>query len=141
MAYCVQDDIEKVIPEQELAELTTEAGSVPDPDVITEAITKSDALIDAYCGKQYSVPFSPVPAMVELLSVDITAYRLYLRRGVIPDPTRQRYEDAMAFLRDVSSGKATLGSTDSPPDATAGTNDVQLETYERVFTRNSMYDL
>lgn len=141
MAYCAQADIEKLIPELELAELTTESGSTPDSDVVTEAIAKADAIIDAYCGKQYSVPFDSVPEMVESLSIDIAVYRLYLRRRVVPDPARQRYEDAMAFLKDVSRGAVVIGTTDSPPDTASGSNEVQLDYQDRVFTRTGMNDL
>ena len=50
MAYCTQSDIEKLIPVQELAELTTESGDTPDADVVVEAIAKADAEIDSYLG-------------------------------------------------------------------------------------------
>ena len=53
-----QSDIEKLIPTQELAELTTESGSTPDAAVITEAIAKADAEIDSYLGVIYTVPLS-----------------------------------------------------------------------------------
>jgi len=141
MAYCVEADIDKLIPEQELAELTAESGSTPDSGVVSEAIAKADAIIDSYCGKQYVVPFDPVPEIIESLSVDIAVYRLYLRRRVVPDPARQRYEDAIIFLKDVSKGNAIIGTTDSPPDTAAGSNDVQLECEDRIFTRLTMYDL
>ena len=57
MAYCNQVDIEKLIPTQELAELTTESGSVVAATVVTECIAKADAEIDSYLGVKYTVPF------------------------------------------------------------------------------------
>ena len=57
MAYCTQSDIEKLIPTQELAELTTESGSTPDAAVVTEAIAKADAEIDSYLGVDYDGAF------------------------------------------------------------------------------------
>jgi phage gp36-like protein len=62
MAFCTQNDIEKLIPEQELAELTTESGSTPDAEVGAEAIAKADAEIDSYLGVRYVVPFSSASA-------------------------------------------------------------------------------
>lgn len=139
MAYCSIDDILRVIPEGELAELTTEVGTSPDTDVVNEAVAKADALIDAYCGRQYAVPFDPVPELVESLSVDIAVYRLYLRRRVVPDPARQRYEDALSFLKDVSTGKAVISA--DAATAASGSDVVQMEANDRVFTREAMSDL
>ena len=61
MPYCAQNDIEKLIPVQELAELTTESGSTPDAEVITEAIAKADAEIDSYLGVIYHGAFERAP--------------------------------------------------------------------------------
>src|SRR5574343_1651878 len=134
MAYCTQADIEKLVPEQELAELTTESGDIADADVVAEAIAKADALIDSYCGQQYSVPFSQVTEIIESWCVDIAVYRLYLRRRVVPDPARPLCEYAISCLKDVSKGNAVVGSTTSPPDSVAGNNDAPLEYNDRVFT-------
>ena len=95
MAYCTQADIEKLIPAQELAELTTESGGTPDADVVTECIAKADAEIDSYLGVKYTVPFSSAPARVESLSQDIAIYYLFTRRfggsGNAGDQLQERY--------------------------------------------------
>jgi len=72
MAYCSQTDIQKLIPTQELAELTTESGSTPDAAVVSEAIAKADAEIDSYLGIIYAVPLSVPPARIKALSEDIS---------------------------------------------------------------------
>lgn len=136
MAYCTQADIEKLIPEQELAELTAESGDTPDADVVAEGIAKADAEIDAYCGARYTVPFASVPAIVKSLSVDIAIYHLYSRRSVAPEVRRQKYEDAVKFLRDVSAGKATLG--DSEAEATVSEDVAEISSSTRVFSRTNM---
>jgi phage gp36-like protein len=142
MAYCTQTDLEKLIPALSLAQLTTESGSIPDVDIVAEVIDQADAEIDSYCGRQYSVPFSPVPDRIRTLSVDIAIYRAYLRRQLVPDPARQRYEDAINFLKDVSKGLAVIGTSDSPPDATStGVNTVTFSSNDRLFSRDTMYDL
>jgi phage gp36-like protein len=142
MAYCTQADIEKLIPITSLAQLTTESGYVPDTDVVAEVIAQADAEIDSYCGRQYSVPFSPVPARIRTLSVDIAIYRAYLRRQLVPDPARQRYEDAINFLKDVSKGLAVVDNAGTTPDpATTGTNSVTFSANTRVFSRDEMWDL
>lgn len=141
MAYCTQADVEKLISREELAQLTTESGSEPDSDVLAEAITKADAEIDAYCGKQYTVPFSPVPDRIEALSVDMAIYHLFSRRSIAPEIRRQKYEDAIAFLKDVARGLAVVGGTTAPPESAAGAHTVDLSAEERMFTREKMSGL
>ena len=136
MAYCVQADIAKLIPEQELAELTTESGSTPDADVVTEAIAKADAEIDAYCGARYTVPFTTVPDIVASLSVDMAIYHLYSRRSHVPEIRRQKYDDALKFLRDVSKGAATLGGSDAEVATDADVAEITSAT--RVFDRTKL---
>ena len=111
MAYCTQADIEVLIPQLELAQITTESGDTADTVVVADAIAAADAEIDAYCGKQYTVPFAPVPARVKSLSVDMSIYHLYSRRSVAPEIRRIKYEDAVKFLKDVAKGLAVLGGT------------------------------
>ena len=77
MAYCVQADIEKMIPTLELAELTTETGSTPRCRQCDEAIAKADAEIDSYVGVVFTVPFATTPARIKSLSEDIAIYYLY----------------------------------------------------------------
>ena len=43
MAYCSEDDLLKMVPQSELADLTAESGEVPDSLVVAEAISKADA--------------------------------------------------------------------------------------------------
>lgn len=141
MAYCTQADIEKLLPADELAQITADSGDLPDADIVTEAIVKADAEIDAYCGKQYAVPFIPVPGRIEALSVDMAIYHLFSRRSLAPEIRRQKYEDAVAFLKDVSRGLAVIGSTDSPPTSTGGSSEVKFDSQDRVFSRSTLRDL
>ena len=104
MAYSTQDDLLTMIPQVELAALTAESGEVPDGQVVAEAISRADAEIDAACGLRYTVPFSPVPERVKSLSGDLAIYHLYSRRGVAPAVWRQKYLDALAFLKQVAGG-------------------------------------
>lgn len=115
MAYCTQDDILKMISESELVEITADLGSEVDPDVVAEAIEKADSEINSYCEGRYRslLPFDPVPGRIQSLSVDLAIYHLFSRRNQSPEERRQRYDDAIAFLRDVSRGKANIpGLTD-----------------------------
>lgn len=140
MAYCTQDDLLKLIPERELAELTTEAGETPDAEVVEENIAKADAEIDAYLAVRYQVPLAATPARVKALSADLALYHLYTRRSVMPEVRRQKYEDAVKFLKDVGAGRAEIIGADgveAPGDAQEVT---EISSSPRVFSREKMGD-
>ncbi|MEW6386822.1 MAG: DUF1320 domain-containing protein [Thermodesulfobacteriota bacterium] len=137
MAYCIQEDLLKQIPARELAELSAEAGEVPDGLVVAEAIAKADAEIDSYLGSRYEVPFSPVPARIKALAVDIAIYYLYSRRGFVSAGWRQRYEAALAFLREVAAGRTVVeGPAGEPPGSSREVTDIRSAA--RVFSRDNL---
>ncbi|RJR38689.1 MAG: DUF1320 domain-containing protein [Deltaproteobacteria bacterium] len=137
MSYSTQSDLLKGISEEELAELTAESGGTPEATMVSEAIAKADAEIDAYCGMRYQVPFSPAPEMVRSLSVDMAIYHLFTRRSLEDKVRRQKYEDAVAFLKNVSKGLATLGATALPP-AEVESAVAEISSSDRVFSRDTL---
>lgn len=142
MAYTVKTDILEQISEAELIQLTDDvgAGSVDDA-VVTRAIADADAEIDSYCGSRYTVPLSPVPARVRQLSVDIAVYHLYARRaGTLPEERKTRYQDAVRFLRDVASGKASILGVDAPAEVTDSGPRATTVKSDRVFSRGRASD-
>lgn len=137
MAYSTQDDLLAMIPQAELAALTAESGEVPDGQVVAEAIGRADAEIDAACGLRYTVPFSPTPARVKALSADLAIYHLYSRRNVAPEVWRQKYQDALAFLKQVAAGQATLAGSSGEPPA-AAREAPEIDGNRRLFSRNTL---
>lgn len=139
MAYSTQADLLNHITEQELIELTDDAGTgTVDAAKVTVAIDEADGLIDSYCRGRYALPLV-VSKQVRKLSVDVALYYLFQRRRTIPDSIRQAYEDAAALLQKVSDGKAAL---DQPPSSTQTTElDVVTKDREdkpRVFEDSQM---
>ena len=135
MAYCTQADLLEQISEDDLIQLTDDSDAgIVDVSMVTRTIADADAEIDSYCGTKYDVPFSTTPVMVRKVSVDIAIYNLYARRRGAPDDRKERYDDAIAFLKDVSKGIAALGGDaptagdDAGPEATTAKSD-------RVFSR------
>ncbi|OPX20371.1 MAG: hypothetical protein BZ151_04395 [Desulfobacca sp. 4484_104] len=137
MAYCSQEDLLKMIPEEELAEITSESGGIPDPAIVAEAIAQADSEIDVYCAVRYAVPFDPVPSLVKSLSVDVAAYHLYSRRSVAPEVRRQKYEDAITLLKAISQGTAVL-SMSSGVLTPNGREVAELTSQPRQFSRSSL---
>jgi phage gp36-like protein len=140
MAYCTQSDLLELISEDDLIQLTDDAGmGIVDSSVVDRAISDADAEIDSYCGTKYDVPFSPVPVMVRKLSVDISIYNLFARRRGAPEDRKERYNNAIRFLKDVSKGLGSLGADaplsddDAGPEATTSKSD-------RIFTSGRKSD-
>jgi phage gp36-like protein len=79
-------------------------------------------VLDSYLGNRYDVPLTgTIPARVVDLACVVARYRLHENRT--PERVRQDYEDAIAFLRDVAAGRATIpGATDPSVDADDGLN-------------------
>ena len=107
---------------------------VIDSDIIVRAIADADAEIDSYCGTKYDVPFSTVPVMIRKMSVDIAIYNLYARRRGAPEDRKERYDDAISFLKDISKGIASLGGDGPSADDESGPEPTTVKS-DRVFSR------
>jgi len=141
MAYSALTDIEKLIPEETVIQLTDDEGTgevVQDP--VTEAIAKADSEIDAYLAAQYDVPLSPVPALIRNLSTDIAIYNLYSRRvEEIPQTRAERYKNAIRILEKISKGEISLGTGDPGVSASADESaEISKTEEDRIFTRTKL---
>lgn len=136
MAYCTESDLLSLIPQKELAELTTDSGDLPDSQVVTEAIDRADAEIDAYLGSRYTLPLTPVPDQVKGLSMDMALYHLYSRRSVAPPVRRQKYEAALSLLKQIAAGEAVV---DGASELLTETPQVESEfsSATRIFSRTT----
>jgi phage gp36-like protein len=73
-------------------------------------LEEASGTVDSYCRGRYVTPLAPSD-MVTARTLDIAVYLLFSRRRGGLQPTelvRQRYEDAIAFLKDVAAAKASL---------------------------------
>jgi phage gp36-like protein len=137
MAYCTADDLLQMIPASELAALTTESGDVADAEIVNGAISKADAEIDSYLGSRYAAPLSPVPAQMQALSVDLALYHLYSRRSIVPPVRKDKYEAAVAWLRQVAAGEAVVaGVAAAAPEMSREAPDIAAQT--RCFRRGTL---
>jgi phage gp36-like protein len=139
MAYCTEDDLLKMIPQADLADLTVESGEVPDSLIIAEALAKAAAEIDAYLGVKYVVPLASPPDQVKALAVDLALYHLYSRRNMVPPVCQQRYEAAVAFLKQVARGEVVITGPggEAPTQAKEVTD---ADSAFRVFSRRTLED-
>jgi phage gp36-like protein len=137
MPYCTQTDLLEQISSKELISCTDDANAgTVDTSAVDRAIADADAEIDGYCSGRYTVPFSPVPAIIRKLSVDIAVYNVYSRRRGAPESRKQRYDNAIAFLKSISSGEVSLGADD--PEPPTQNHQPQFAGNDRIFTRDKM---
>jgi len=138
--YSTKADILESLSEAELIDLTDDADlGVVDDAVVDRAIADADAEIDAYCGSRHQVPFAAVPAMIRKVSVDIAIYNLYARRRGAPADRKERYDNAIRFLRGVADGTVSLGVGD--PDGTPSGSEAPSMSQDnpaRVFGRANL---
>jgi phage gp36-like protein len=137
MSYCTLTDITKAISEEVVKQLTDDDNlGVINEDNVNAAIVAADATIDAYC--QQADPFSPVPAKVIELAVDIAVYNLYSRSDLaLPEIRKDRYSAALRFLEKVAEGKISQLGTTTPAPATAEGAEVS-NSNARIFTRTTL---
>lgn len=79
---------------------------LPSPTAVEDAIQDATEEINGHIGGRYSLPLPNVPSNLKRMACDIARYRLYFQQPT--EEVRQRYEDAIAFLKRVADNKAHL---------------------------------
>ena len=78
---------------------------------IQDAIQDATEEINGYIGGRYALPLPNVPSNLERMACDIARYRLYFQQPT--EEVRQRYDDAISFLKLVANNKAHLQIQDA----------------------------
>jgi phage gp36-like protein len=115
--YATQDDLVPLrMTQKDLDEITVDEPS-GDPAVdaavtariVTAAMTEASGRVESYCRQRYQTPLQ-ASEDVKSLTLDIAIFLLFSRRRTteITETVEQRFEQAIAFLKDVSNGKASL---------------------------------
>ncbi|MDP3926162.1 MAG: DUF1320 family protein [Hydrogenophaga sp.] len=108
MSYATAADLVQRFGADELAQLadplhTGEA----DPALLALALADAHAEIDGYLAARYQLPLPVVPVVLVRLACDVARYRLWA--DVASAEVRQRYEDAVKLLANMSRGVVALG--------------------------------
>ena len=139
MNYAVKQNLIDRFGQTELAQLTDRVdGETIDDAVLNRALDDADAIINSYLQTRYTLPLASVPPRIVEVACDIARYKLYEDR--VTDIVRQRYSDAIAWLKDVSSGRAGLGLDAAGVETTQDTGAVDYRANERVFDRDTLAD-
>lgn len=111
MAYCTRQDIETLYSRELVDSLGDHSGDGTDSSIaarVDAAIEAAHGIIDAYLTTRYALPIANPPQILKQLAIDIVVYRLALYPGTRTEEMRKRYEDAVAFLKQLSTGIAAL---------------------------------
>lgn len=126
--YCTRDEVVDVLT-RDAADTSGNAGS-DDPDAVDKAIVDAQNEIDAKLALKYTVPFSPVPGLINAITQDIAAYLsdLVFRENrdyqTNLSPIYLRYQRAEDLLGKLSTGEAIIppdgSNPENPPDTGSG---------------------
>lgn len=136
--YCTFDDLKLVIDEDRLIELTDDDGlGAVNLDRINDAVDTAQGEVDGYLQERYSVPLSPVPALIKGACRDIAVYHLYSRKmDEAPEIRQKRYDNATKLLSKLASGVLSLGVA-APPDETAAET-MRLNAPDAIFGKTEL---
>lgn len=141
MTYASQQNLIDRFGEDQLIQLTdrTGTGSI-DAAVVGRALADADAdaEINGYLSTRYTLPLSPVPEVLEKLACDIGRYQLF--GNTEKEIVKERYDNAVRFLKDVAAGKVTLGVDSNNAPAATISNAVQMTSSTKVFGRGESGD-
>ncbi|MBI3771464.1 MAG: DUF1320 domain-containing protein [Gammaproteobacteria bacterium] len=85
-----------------------------DTAVLDEAIADAGATIDSYLQQAYSLPLAQAlidASPLKRICGDLVLFYLYSNGA--PEHAEKNHDKAIAWLRDIASGKATLGEQDT----------------------------
>lgn len=117
MAFASLTNMQDRFGDRELQLVADRDGAGNYAAVIAAALQDADAEIIGLIGGAVAVDAGDPPLNLVRLACDIGRYRLYGANP--PEDVRKRYEDAVAFLRRVAAGQASLDGGASDPTATA----------------------
>lgn len=108
MAYAVKADLQKLVTDAKLVQLTDFASTgAMDDAKITGALDEASSTIDSFTRGRYVLPLT-VSDQVKQLTLDIALYRLHLRRQMMNDQVAKAYDDAVGLLKGVARGETSL---------------------------------
>ena len=133
MPYATLADLISRFGEQELIEQTDRVSGVNvDVAIVARELDYASAVIDGYLAARYALPLPAVPDLLVGLCCDLVRYALYT--DAAPDIVRDRYRDAAARLRDISTGAIKL---DAATPSVASSGEVEMLSIPRLFSREA----
>jgi phage gp36-like protein len=120
VVYATADDVRSVVA-RDLNRPTSNTAALDDA-ALEAAIVNAQSQVDAKLRRRYATPFSPVPALVKSITVDIAAWYAYgiyrqEKQMAETDPIIRRYNRAIELLCYLAEGLADLDGGDGGASA------------------------
>lgn len=128
MTYALRTNLEQRYGQDEIAQRES---ALP-PGAVDQALLDADAFIDGYLASRYSLPLTAMPPNLPQVACAIARYSLM--GDAATERARKDYEDAVAWLKDVSTGRVQLQAAAPVPGNTPESM-VLIETSDAVFKR------
>jgi len=124
MAYITLADIRKRDTDQDLINVTDPQGLAVDEAVVSQAIESAEAEVDSYISGRLRMPLQASEVSAQLKHFTLLVCRYYLYADRKTDAVIAEYERAIAWLKDVSAGRASSGVVQAvlPDDTVKGTS-------------------
>ncbi|HAF00387.1 MAG TPA: DUF1320 domain-containing protein [Methylophilaceae bacterium] len=139
MTYATQQDMVDRFGEREVIELTDRDNTgVIDVPLLVKFLQSADDEINGYLAARYTLPMTSAPLILTRLACDIARYQLCDIRAT--DLIKQRYDDAVKYLINVSKGVVSLGvdAGNQVEPVTGGT--IKIVSNDRVFSNSTLSD-
>lgn len=118
------------MPERYIGELSDDsAGLQPDNDKVQKALDSAVGSMESYLRVRTDIPIpainndDSVPEEILDCIYDLAVFKLFKRRGSIPDEIREAFDIQMTWLGDVSRRRANVSLLNSSGESETKTND------------------
>lgn len=138
MTYATQADLEDAFGASELVQIADRDGdSLPDPGFLAAVLERADSFIDGYLAGRYALPLdAPYPPVIVATACDLARYWLY--DDAAPERVKEAFDAAVAWLKDISAGRALLQLPAATENADVGSPDYTAS--DRVFSADTLAD-
>lgn len=139
MAYLTTAGYEERFTQRELQQLLgTGGGTLKLEAAIADASETVDSYLAAIPGRAFALPLTVPPAKIVGVTADIARYELWAQKA--SEEVQRRYEQSIAYLKDLVAGRAKLIVDDETPvdESTDPTKRVGYRRNCRVFTDRSL---
>lgn len=104
--YATRDDLIARFGVQEIEKLEKTTSKVVDPAVSNTALLGAEELANSFIAVKYDLPLKAIPDALKGYVLDIARYKLYTQKPT--EEVRQRYDDAMGWLKGLAAGRSVL---------------------------------
>jgi phage gp36-like protein len=138
MTYATKDDL---VARFGIVELTLiapgEGPETTDDNKITTALLDASDEADTFLSERYKTPLVSAPNILIAAVCDIARYRLYTHQST--EEVTDRYNERIAWLGRVVSGKAGLGlSEDTTEESSLTSKYTTKKSEDRIFSRETL---